>query len=38
MFANTVKQILDDYKRAGRNLTQNDLASVLEMTKQSFCY
>ncbi len=36
MFANTIKEILEDYKKAGKSLTQNDLANVLEMTKQSF--
>ena len=38
MFANTVKEIIDDFKRDGKNLTQNELANVLEMTKQSFFY
>lgn len=36
MFANTIKEILEDYKKAGKNLTQNDLANALGMTKQSF--
>ena len=36
MFANTIKEILEDYKASGKNLTQNDLAKVLGMTKQSF--
>ena len=36
MFANTIKEILEDYKKAGKSLTQNDLANGLEMTKQSF--
>ncbi len=36
MFANTIKEILEDYKKDGKNLTQNDLAIVLGMTKQSF--
>ncbi len=36
MFANTIKEILEDYKKNGRELTQNDLAKVLDMTKQSF--
>lgn len=36
MFSNTIKEILEDYKRAGKSLTQNDLANVLGMTKQSF--
>ena len=36
MFANTIKEILEDYKKAGKNLTQNDIANVLGMTKQSF--
>lgn len=31
-----LKNILDDYKKLGKNLTQNDLANVLGMTKQSF--
>ena len=33
---NTIKEILEDYKKDGKNLTQNDLATVLGMTKQSF--
>lgn len=36
MFANTIKEILESYKVKGKNLTQNDLAKVLGMTKQSF--
>ena len=36
MFSNVIKNILDDYKSAGKSLTQNDLAKVLGMTKQSF--
>lgn len=36
MFANTIKEIIEDYKKNGKNLTQNDLANVLGMTKQSF--
>ena len=36
MFANTIKEILEDYKKDGKNLTQNDLATVLGMTRQSF--
>ena len=36
MFSNIIKNILDDYKKAGKGLTQNDLAKVLGMTKQSF--
>jgi plasmid maintenance system antidote protein VapI len=36
MFANTIKEIIEDYKKDGKSLTQNDLANVLEMTKQSF--
>ena len=36
MFANTIKEIIEDYKKYGKSLTQNDLANVLEMTKQSF--
>lgn len=36
MFANTIKEILEDYKKVGKSLTQNDLAVVLGMTKQSF--
>ena len=27
---------IQDYKRSGKNITQNDLANVLGMTKQSF--
>ena len=36
MFSNTIKEILEDYKQSGKSLTQNDLANVLGMTKQSF--
>ena len=36
MFADTIKAIIEDYKSAGKNLTQNELANVLGMTKQSF--
>lgn len=36
MFANTIKDVIDDFKKEGKVLTQNDLANVLEMTKQSF--
>lgn len=36
IFANTIKEILEDYKKEGKMLTQNNLANVLEMTKQSF--
>ncbi len=36
MFADTIKQVIEDYKNSGRSLTQNDLAKVLDMTKQSF--
>ena len=36
MFSNVIKNILDDYKKMGKSLTQNDLARVLGMTKQSF--
>lgn len=36
MFSNVIKNILEDYKKMGKNLTQNDLAKVLGMTKQSF--
>jgi transcriptional regulator with XRE-family HTH domain len=36
LFANTIKEILESYKVKGKNLTQNDLAKVLGMTKQSF--
>ena len=36
MLANTIKNIIDDYKAEGTSLTQNDLAKVLGMTKQSF--
>lgn len=36
MLANTIKNIIDDYKAEGKSLTQNDLARVLGMTKQSF--
>ena len=34
MFANTIKEILEDYKKDGKNLSQN--AAILGMTKQSF--
>ena len=36
MFANTIKEIIEDYKQQGKNITQNDFAKVLGMTKQSF--
>lgn len=36
MFSSTIKEIIEDYKKAGKSLTQNDLAQVLGMTKQSF--
>ena len=36
MFANTIKEILEDYKKSKKNLTQNGLANALGMTKQSF--
>ncbi len=36
MFANTVKEIIKDYKDNGKKITQNELANVLGMTKQSF--
>ena len=36
MFADTIKAIIEDYKASGKSLTQNDLANVLGMTKQSF--
>ena len=36
MFKMTIKKILEDYKENGESITQNDLASVLGMTKQSF--
>lgn len=36
MFANIIKNIIEDYKKTGKALTQNDLAKVLGMTKQSF--
>ena len=36
MFANTIKEILESYKVKGKILTQNELAKVLGMTKQSF--
>ncbi len=36
LFANTIKEILESYKVKGKILTQNDLAKVLGMTKQSF--
>ena len=36
MLANTIKNIIDDYQNEGKSLTQNDLAKVLGMTKQSF--
>ena len=34
MFANTIKNILDDYKKLGKNLTQNDLAKCTRNDKQ----
>ena len=36
MFANTIKEILEDLKNNGKIVTQNELAKVLGMTKQSF--
>ena len=36
MFKMTIKKILEDYKENGESKTQNDLANVLGMTKQSF--
>ena len=36
MFANTIKKIIEDYKKSDKNVTQNDFARVLGMTKQSF--
>lgn len=36
MFADTIKNIIEEYKEEGKSLTQNDLANVLGMTKQSF--
>ncbi len=36
MFANTIKEILEDYKKSKKNLTQNDRANALGLTKQSF--
>lgn len=36
MFKTTIQEILKDYKEHGERITQNDLANVLGMTKQSF--
>ena len=36
MFKMTIKKILEDYKENGESITQNDMANVLGMTKQSF--
>ena len=36
MFANTIKEIIEDYKKENKILMQNELAQVLGMTKQSF--
>lgn len=36
MFADTIKQIINDSKLTDRTLTQNDIAEILGMTKQSF--
>lgn len=36
LFSNTIKDIIENSKKEGRNLTQNDFAKVLGMTKQSF--
>lgn len=36
MFKTTIQEILKDYKENGERITQNDLANVLGMTKQSF--
>lgn len=36
MFKMTIKEILENCKENGESITQNDLANVLGMTKQSF--
>ena len=36
MFANIIKSIIEDSKSTDKPLTQNDIAEILVMTKQSF--
>ena len=36
MFANIIKSIIEDSKSTDKPLTQNDIAEILGMTKQSF--
>ena len=36
MFAQTILDIIEDNKKAGKVINQKELASVLGMTKQSF--
>lgn len=36
MLADTIKEIIEDYKSNGKSITQNDFAKALGMSKQSF--
>ena len=36
MFANIIKSIIEDSKSTDKPLTQNDIAEILGVTKQSF--
>lgn len=36
IFANIIKEILDEYKREGKKVTQQDLANVLGISRQGF--
>ena len=36
MYANIIKSIIEDSKSTDKPLTQNDIAEILGMTKQSF--
>lgn len=36
IFANIIRKILDDYEKNGRKITQQELANVLEISRQGF--
>lgn len=36
IFSNIIREIIADYKREGKKVTQQELAKVLKTTKQSF--
>lgn len=36
IFADIIREIIEEYKREGKKLTQNDLAKVLGISKQGF--